>query len=111
MHNFSMPLAADDMEVGAFRLSLIARRLVIAPDRLIRLTPNEARLLALLIRTPEQVIPSETILEQVWDYEGGKTALTSTIHRLRRKIEPVPQSPRYLQQHGEGYALFPFLQT
>jgi DNA-binding response OmpR family regulator len=109
MFNLFVPFAADEAVTGEFRFSLIARRLVISHDRMVTLTSQEARLLALLLRSPEQIIPSEIILEEVWEYSGGKSALTSTIHRLRQKIEPDPKNPQYLQQIGDGYVIFPFL--
>jgi DNA-binding response OmpR family regulator len=109
MQNSSVPLTGDEIEVGVFRLSVIARRLIIDSDKIVRLTPKEARILAMLLQAPERIITAETLLEKIWNYSGDKSALTSAIHRLRRKIEVDPRSPQYLQQHGEGYVLFPFL--
>jgi DNA-binding response OmpR family regulator len=102
--------AGDEIQAGDLRVSVLARRLVIVPHTNIRLTRLEASLLALL-RTPEQVIGSETILEHVWEYQGSRSALVSTVHRLRRKMEPNPKQPQYLRRVGEGYVIFPTLRT
>jgi DNA-binding response OmpR family regulator len=59
MDHLLLPFVADDADIGEFRFSLIARRVVISQDRIVTLTSQEARLLALLLRSPEQIIPGQ----------------------------------------------------
>ena len=42
------------------------------------------------------------------ELEGSARAIDVLITRLRRKVEPDPRDPRYLQTvRGKGYALMP----
>jgi DNA-binding response OmpR family regulator len=60
------------------------------------------------MRHAGQVIDASTIIEHVWGYEGGDNiALKNLVYRLRRKIEPNPKDPQYLQWLEEGYGFFP----
>lgn len=87
------------------------QRLVVTPDgSIVHLTNLEFRLLFLLMRNPERVVPSETIVERVWGYGGeGETALVKNlVSRLRHKVEPVPANPRYIKTvPGIGYSFSP----
>jgi two-component system response regulator RegX3 len=84
------------------------RHLVTTPDGSeVRLTNMEFRLLFLLMRNPDRVIPSETIVERVWGF-GGKgeaTLVKNLVSRVRHKVEPDPANPRYLKTvSGVGYS-------
>jgi DNA-binding response OmpR family regulator len=75
-------------------------------DRSFDLTPRELRLLEFLHDRPGMVLSRERLLHEVWDYEhvGNTRTLDQHIAMLRKKIEPVPGSPRYLTTvHGAGY--------
>lgn len=65
----------------------------------VRLTNMEFRLLFLLMRNPDRVIPTETIVERVWGYGGvgEATLVKNLVSRLRHKIEPDPAHPRYVK--------------
>ncbi len=65
----------------------------------IRLTPLEFRLLQHLMLNRGQVLTAETLIEYVWGYEdtGDRVLLKQLIRRLRRKIEPDPATPRYIE--------------
>jgi len=55
----------------------------------------------------DQVLPTETIVEQVWGYsgQGDKDLVRGLIRRLRTKVEPDPSNPRYiLTVPGLGYS-------
>jgi DNA-binding response OmpR family regulator len=72
-----------------------------------RLTHLEFRLLYTLMIHRGQVLPTETIVEQVWGYtgEGDKELVRGLMHRLRTKVEPDPGNPRYiLTVPGVGYS-------
>jgi len=64
-----------------------------------RLTRLEFRLLYVLVSNREQIVPSDTLIERVWGYEnqGDSELLRGLISRVRRKVEPDPQSPRYIE--------------
>jgi DNA-binding response OmpR family regulator len=71
-----------------------------------RLTHLEFRLLYTLMIHSNQVLPTETIVEQVWGYDGrgDKELVRGLVRRLRSKIEPEPHQPRYiLTVSGVGY--------
>lgn len=72
----------------------------------IRLTPIESRLLHLLLTHSGQVLTTDQIVERVWGYDDASdTCLVKThIRHLRQKIEPQPDSPRYIVTvPGVGY--------
>jgi len=72
-----------------------------------RLTHLEFRLLYVLMINRGQVLPTETIVEQVWGYtgEGDKELVRGLVRRLRTKVEPDPGNPRYiLTVPGIGYS-------
>lgn len=76
----------------------------------IRLTNMEFRLLFLLMRNPDRVIPSETIVERVWGYSGTgeATLVKNLVSRLRHKVESDPAKPRYIKTvPGIGYSFSP----
>ena len=57
-----------------------------------------------------QVVSRAEILDRVWGYDAFPTMRTidNFIVRLRRVLEPDPQSPRYIHTvRGTGYRLTP----
>lgn len=73
----------------------------------VRLTETEARVLKVLARRAGQPVARETLIEEA-ELEGSARAIDVLITRLRRKVEPDPRNPRYLQTvRGKGYALMP----
>ena len=72
-----------------------------------RLTSAEASLLSALAAEPGQVL-SRNELTNRCAIEGGERAIDVQVTRLRRKIEPDPRLPQYLQTvRGRGYVLRP----
>ncbi|MEF9940064.1 MAG: response regulator transcription factor [Clostridium sp.] len=74
----------------------------------IHLTPIEYRLLCLLAKNTGKVLTHNYILKEIW----GNTIVSDTpslrvfMATLRKKIEPVPAEPRYIQTHiGIGYRM------
>lgn len=78
-------------------------------QRDVHLTPTEFDIIALLARSKGTPLPVETILREVWrvsDWTNGDEMVKVNIRRLRKKIEPDPQDPRYiLNRWGQGYLL------
>ena len=75
-----------------------------------RLTQLEFRLLYVLMSNPGQVFPTEEIVERVWGYggEGSRDLVRGLVRRLRRKIEPSPNKPRFIHNlPGVGYHFSP----
>jgi len=73
----------------------------------LRLTSAEASLLSALSEEPGAIL-SRDELTQRCAIEGGERAIDVQVTRLRRKIEPDPRVPQYLQTvRGRGYVLRP----
>ena len=86
----------------------IERRLVSVAGREVRLTPTEYALLKAFIPHPDKVLTDRMLLRAVWGPEYGDEAhyLHVYMARLRKKMEPDPQRPRYLvTEPGVGYRL------
>ena len=71
-----------------------------------RLTRLEFRLLYVLVANREQVVPIEVLIERVWGYnsDGDHELVRGLISRVRRKVEPDPQHPQFIENlPGVGY--------
>lgn len=102
--------ALDSLQVDGLRLDPVRREVVRSGGPAARLTNLEFRLLHLLMCHHGQVLQSDLILDRVWGYVGGgdSAMLKNVVYRLRRKIEPDPSQPTYIQTvSGEGYAFLP----
>jgi DNA-binding response OmpR family regulator len=96
----------NSFQAGDLRLDPAQRQLVTNTGVSIKLTSLEFRLLHLMMSHPNQVLESALMIDRVWGSMGGgdSTLLKNLIYRLRRKIEPDPSQPRYIQAIlGEGY--------
>jgi DNA-binding response OmpR family regulator len=82
-----------------FSLDSATRSVTVEKRAARRLTRLEFRLLYILVSNREQIVPSETLIERVWGYEsrGDSELLRGLISRVRRKVEPDPQNPRYIE--------------
>lgn len=70
------------------------------------LTPKEFDMLWLLASRPNKVFTREQLLDQVWgtEYFGDTGVVTTLIKRLREKIEPDLDNPKYIKTiRGVGY--------
>lgn len=84
----------------------IKRHRVKVKNKAVKLTPVEFKLLDYLVDNIDKVLTFEQILFNVWGntYQGNKDYVHVYISHLRRKIEPNPKTPRYIQSvHGIGY--------
>lgn len=120
-----------DMEVCRARVQALLRRpafgneslpcvlsedgnlLVIPQHRIVRvmdveiiLPRKQFDLLYLLMSQPKRVFTREQLYESVWgeDFTGGENTLNCQMCSLRRKLETVPNAPKYIQTFcGVGY--------
>ena len=82
------------------------QRSVIKDGKVVELTRHEYDLLFYLALSPNRVFTKEQIYENVWGYDNAPDAsnLSSFIRKLRLKIEPYPDNPRYIiTVWGVGY--------
>lgn len=94
-------------QVGQLRVDL-ARREVKVADKVVRLTPNEFRLLAVLVKHAGMVMTHRQLLRDVWGPGSGDEThyLRVYINQLRQKLEADAAQPRYLiTETGVGYRL------
>ena len=95
------------VEVGSLQLDLGARTLALN-GRLIEVTPTEFNLLEIFMENPGHTFGREILLEKAlgYGYEGFGRTLDTHIRNLRKKIEPDPKNPTYIQTvYGIGYRL------
>ena len=74
----------------------------------IHLTPIEYKLLCLLARNTGKVLTHNYILKEVWGsaLASDTPSLRVFMATLRKKIEPNPAQPQYIQTHiGVGYRM------
>jgi two-component system KDP operon response regulator KdpE len=74
----------------------------------ISLTPKEYDVLAHLARNAGKVLTHRQILQAVWGAEYGEEAdyVWTYVRRIRRKLEPDQEQPRYLlTEAGVGYRM------
>lgn len=79
-------------------------------DKEIVLSPKEALILRCLAEKAGEVVSRAEILDRVWGYDAFPSTRTidNFIVRLRRTLEPDPQSPRFIHTiRGTGYRLTP----
>jgi DNA-binding response OmpR family regulator len=91
---------SDGLEIN------FAKRRVTVHGKEITLTPTEYSLLQHLAVNSDKVLTHSMILQHVWgnEYSSEKEYLRVFIGRLRRKLEPGCQKPKYIQTiPGVGY--------
>jgi two-component system, OmpR family, response regulator len=98
---------ARKLRAGAIELDL-ERRIALRSGTPLVLTAREFDLLAHFAVHPGRVFSRAQLLDQVWGstHDAYEHAVSSHINRLRAKLEPNPQAPRYLiTVWGVGYRL------
>ena len=101
----SLPMGI--LQIGEVAIDLHGRVARHAEGRLIRLTPLEYRILAVLARHQESIVTNATLLRDVWGPNRDDSgSLRVYIGNLRRKLEEDPGQPRYIiTEFGIGYRL------
>lgn len=100
---FSLPT----LSISGLTLDPSTRTVQTADSPSRRLTHLEFRLLYTLMIHSGQILPTETIVEQVWGYsgKGDKELVRGLVRRLRTKIEVDPRYPQYIiTSPGVGYS-------
>ncbi|OGO41943.1 MAG: DNA-binding response regulator [Chloroflexi bacterium RBG_16_58_14] len=90
---------------GELQVDFIRQRVMLQGE-MVHLTRREFRLLEILINEPGRVYSRLDLLEEVFGYDYGGLERTVDVHimNLRKKIEPDPEHPRYIQTiYGSGY--------
>jgi len=105
-------LSKDDLEEEKDKVVIedldidLVKRKVKLKNKKLDLTPKEFELLALLAGKPGRVYSRNDLLNKVWGYNfsGYEHTVNSHINRLRSKIEPDINKPKYiLTSWGVGY--------
>jgi DNA-binding response OmpR family regulator len=84
----------------------LSRRQVWVREELVDLTATEFEILSLLAAHPGWVYSRQQIMQQLWDgdFYGEVRSADVHIQRIRKKLEPDPSDPRYIQTvRGIGY--------
>jgi len=84
------------------------KRAVLRDGEPVELTPNEYKLLLALARYPGRAYSRFELVNRVqgYDYEGYERTIDVHVKNLRKKIEPDPAKPRYVETvTGVGYRL------
>jgi two-component system, OmpR family, response regulator MprA len=76
-------------------------------ERLLELTRTEQRLLELLLRNPDQVLPRDMIYERVWGHDISATSNSLDVYvgYLRRKTEEAGEERLIHTVRGVGFML------
>lgn len=77
-------------------------------DQELHLTPIEYRLLCLLSHNLGKMLPHTYITQNIWgkSWDNYIASLRVFMATLRKKLEPTPDSPQYIQTHiGIGYRI------
>ena len=96
---------SDVIRAGEVELDVPSMRVTIA-GKPVELTQTEFQLLATMARQPGRVFSRAQLLNAVHGlaFESYERAIDAHIKNLRRKVEPDPHNPRYLQTvFGVGY--------
>ena len=92
------------MTLQDINLSLSGNQVWVCGEE-VDLTDTEYRILRLLMQHPHRIFSAENIYESVWNepyYSNG--VIMVHIRKLRTKIEPDPQNPKYIKTvWGKGY--------
>lgn len=94
------------LRLGSVELEPSVRTVRVGRRKAQHLTQLEFRLLHLLMTHRGQVIPPDVIVDRVWGYaeSGSRELVRGLISRLRAKMEPHPDEPRFIRTvAGVGY--------
>ncbi len=93
------------IEIENIEIDIDKRKVLLSGNR-IELSPKEFELLVLMASNPGKSYNRSRLLSLIWgyDFEGYEHTVNSHINRLRAKIEPDMDHPKYiLTTWGVGY--------
>lgn len=98
-------VAAELTTLGKFSFDVKGQRLLSGTE-VINLTDKECKVLTLLTKNFGQLIPRETLMQEIWINEGVITgrSLDMFVSKLRKKLSGDPEL-RITNVHGKGYKL------
>ncbi|MGQ9815819.1 MAG: response regulator transcription factor [Candidatus Roseilinea sp.] len=95
------------IEIRGLRIDLEQRQVSVA-GRAVELTPTEFDLLRVLMQHPNRAFTRGELIDAAlgYMYEGFERTIDSHVKNLRKKIEPDPSNPVYIETvFGVGYRL------
>ena len=95
------------LQVAGLVVDLLRRRVTVEANE-VHLTPNEFKLLAVLVKHAGMVMTHRQLLREVWGPGSGNEThyLRVYMNQLRQKLESDPARPKYLlTEPGVGYRL------
>ncbi|HTZ31209.1 MAG TPA: response regulator transcription factor [Methylomirabilota bacterium] len=101
----TLPKEQDRYSFGDVEVNLRSYQ-VLRDGKPIEFSSKEFDLLKHFLCHPGETLSRDRLLDEVWGYENFPTTRTVDAHivRLRQKLEPVPDQPRFfLTVHGVGY--------
>jgi len=103
-------IGAEKIRVGRCVLDLASHRLTDETGAEVAMSPLEFDLLKALAEQPNRPLSRERILNlsQKRDWDPFDRSVDLRVMRLRKKIEPDPEHPRYIRTvRNEGYIFVP----
>jgi two-component system, OmpR family, response regulator RegX3 len=97
----------DTLACGPVTMDVARHEVAVGGER-VAFPPKEFELLEAFLRRKGRLLTRDFLIEQVWgaDYFGDTKTLDVHVKRVRRKIEPDPHHPIFLQTvRGLGYKL------
>ncbi|MBB5286351.1 hypothetical protein HNQ92_004511 [Rhabdobacter roseus] len=104
-HTITKESAPELAALGKFLFNVKGQRLLLGSE-MISLTDKECQVLRLLHQNFGELIPRETLMQEVWINEGVITgrSLDMFVSKLRKKLSLDPEL-RITNIHGKGYKL------
>ena len=103
----AIPFVGNHNNVVNARLKIdFVNQKVKVDNRLVKLTPVEYHLLALLIKNRDRIVPYDRIMDEVWGkgYSGETENIRIYIRRLRKKLQDSPPN-MIINKRSLGYML------
>lgn len=96
---------AKEVRFGLYRFD-VTRGKLLEGDEAVYLTTQEQEILSLLASSPGKPVSREKLARAGSMPAGNERSVDVQINRLRKKLEPVPGKPVYIQTaRGSGYVL------
>lgn len=107
LDNTALDQKKSEFRIGSLHVDDNKRRVWLSNEE-IHLTPNEYKVLALLLKHQGKVLTHKFIIENIWGdmMDEDTQSLRVCMGNLRRKLKENPADPRYIiTEIGVGYRL------